>query len=186
MLNRFTTLDREKARVSLELAAAREMQRQLVPASPPELCDCRLEAAYFPAAEVGGDFYQVLPQRDGSSVLILGDVGQGTESSHDWCARHRFVSGAGLEELSPAQLLTRLNAESVSCGRRRVHYLSLRAILAGWPAGFGECGSLVTLSKRKEVPLESGLPLGIIAGLDLRRPSSDLNWAIRSLCLPTA
>ena len=37
MLNRFTTLDREKARVSLELAAAREMQRQLIPASPPEL-----------------------------------------------------------------------------------------------------------------------------------------------------
>ena len=56
---RFSRVARDQARTSAELAAAREIQQRLVPASLPLLAGFRIEAAYFPAQEVGGDFYQV-------------------------------------------------------------------------------------------------------------------------------
>ena len=110
MVARFTTLNREQARTSAELAAAREMQRQLVPAEPPALRGCRLDVAYIPAAEVGGDFYQVLPQVDGSSLLILGDVsGKGLKAAMTGALAIGSFRTLAAEVLSPAALLTRLN-----------------------------------------------------------------------------
>jgi phosphoserine phosphatase RsbU/P len=79
---RLTVLSREQARAAAELGAAREIQRRLVPGTLPLLAGCRLEAAYLPASEVGGDFYQVLPQADGSSLLVIGDVsGKGLKAA---------------------------------------------------------------------------------------------------------
>jgi sigma-B regulation protein RsbU (phosphoserine phosphatase) len=167
MLNRFTTLDREKARVSLELAAAREMQRQLVPASPPEMRDCRLEAAYFPAAEVGGDFYHVLPKRDGSSLLILGDVsGKGLKAAMTGALAIGSFRALASEALSPAQLLTRLNESLYRAGDG-----GFITCLCGqlWPGGrvvLANVGHLSPYRNGEEVQLESGLPLGIIDGLE--------------------
>ena len=74
MFFRFSRVSREQARAAAELAAAREIQRHLVPAVLPSLPNYAIEAAYLPAREVGGDFYQVLPQIDGSLVLVIGDV----------------------------------------------------------------------------------------------------------------
>ena len=52
-------MSREQTRVAAELEAAREMQQRLVPAMLPDVKGYAMEAAYFPAQEVGGDFYQV-------------------------------------------------------------------------------------------------------------------------------
>jgi len=167
MLNRFTTLDREKARVSLELAAAREMQRQLVPASPPELQDCRLEAAYFPAAEVGGDFYHVLPRKDGSSLLIIGDVsGKGLKAAMTGALAIGSFRALASEAFSPAQLLTRLNGSLYRAGDG-----GFITCLCGqfWPGGrlvLANAGHLSPYWNGEEVQLECGLPLGLIADLE--------------------
>ena len=167
MLNRFTTLDREKARVSLELAAAREMQRQLVPPSPPELNDCRLEAAYFPAAEVGGDFYHVLPQNDGSSLLILGDVsGKGLKAAMTGALAIGSFRALASEAFSPAQLLKRLNGSLYRAGDG-----GFITCLCGqfWPGGrlvLANAGHLSPYRNGEELQLECGLPLGIIADLE--------------------
>ena len=74
MFFRFTRVSREQTRVAAELDAAREMQRRLVPAQLPEVKGYAIEAAYFPAQEVGGDFYQVLDQGDDTRLVIVGDV----------------------------------------------------------------------------------------------------------------
>jgi hypothetical protein len=60
MFFRFTRVSREQARSAAELEAAREIQRRLVPAILPVVEGYRIESAYLPAQEVGGDFYQVL------------------------------------------------------------------------------------------------------------------------------
>ena len=62
MFFRFTRVSREQARGAAELEAAREIQQRLVPAQLPEVKGYAIEAAYFPAQEVGGDFYQVFAQ----------------------------------------------------------------------------------------------------------------------------
>jgi hypothetical protein len=54
---------RASQRLHSEFQAAREVQQQLVPIALPAIAGFSLHAAYLPAAEVGGDFYQAFPRR---------------------------------------------------------------------------------------------------------------------------
>src|SRR5262249_31390847 len=56
---------REGVRLSGELQAARTIQHLLIGKSLPQDGAFPIEAAYLPAQEVGGDFYQILPGEDG-------------------------------------------------------------------------------------------------------------------------
>jgi serine phosphatase RsbU (regulator of sigma subunit) len=167
MLVRFTSLNREQARTSAELAAAREMQRQLVPADPPALKRCRLDAAYIPAAEVGGDFYQVFSQLDGSSLLILGDVsGKGLKAAMTGALAIGSFRALAAEGLSPAVLLTRLN-KSLHGADNSGFITCLCGQLS--PAGrltLANAGHLSPYRNGEEVQIESGLPLGIVSGIE--------------------
>ena len=64
----------EKAALENEMAAAREVQRVMVPEVLPPISGYSIESAYCPAAEVGGDFFQVIPLRSGRTLLVIGDV----------------------------------------------------------------------------------------------------------------
>ena len=64
---------KETSSLRVEFEAAREVQQQLVTA-PPATPGFRIEAAYRPATQVGGDFYRVLPGENGEVLLVLGDV----------------------------------------------------------------------------------------------------------------
>ena len=69
-------LEKENLRMSAELGVAQRIQKMVLP-HPDELKLCRgLEVGAWmdPAAEVGGDYYDVLPQEDGSVYLGIGDV----------------------------------------------------------------------------------------------------------------
>ena len=66
MAFRFARVSREQARAAAELAAAREIQRHLVPAVLPSLPSYAIEAAYLPAREVGGDL--AVSHRDAAST----------------------------------------------------------------------------------------------------------------------
>jgi len=57
-----------------ELQNARELQRVLVPETLPALAGFHLTSAYRPAQEVGGDFFQIIPVEEGSTLVVLGDV----------------------------------------------------------------------------------------------------------------
>ena len=167
MVIRFTALNREQARTSAELAAAREMQRQLVPADPPALRGFRLDAAYIPAAEVGGDFYQVLPQLGGSSLLILGDVsGKGLKAAMTGALAIGSFRTLAAEGLCPGALLARLNQSLYRPGNT-----GFITCLCGqlWPDGrltLANAGHLSPYLNGEEMPLESELPLGIVSGIE--------------------
>ena len=74
----------ERARVAdRRHAFIAALQRRLLPV-PPVLPDLPIAALYQPAAAavgMGGDWYQFLPQEDGSLVVVIGDVvGHGVEA----------------------------------------------------------------------------------------------------------
>ena len=54
-------LELDKATLDTELAAAREIQRLMVPEKLPPTPGYAIESIYRPAAQVGGDFFQVIP-----------------------------------------------------------------------------------------------------------------------------
>jgi phosphoserine phosphatase RsbU/P len=69
-------------RLRSDLATAREIQRQLLPTGAREIPGLDLAAAYQPARELGGDFYDFLPYGKGRLGIALGDVsGKGTAAA---------------------------------------------------------------------------------------------------------
>jgi serine phosphatase RsbU (regulator of sigma subunit) len=62
----------EGVRRELEIAA--EIQRALLPGSPPSLAGVRLRALCEPAANVGGDYYDLIVGADGRLSLVIADV----------------------------------------------------------------------------------------------------------------
>ena len=65
MLQRSSTMSRRQAQLEGELAAAQEVQRVLVPEHTGAVPGFTVESAYEPAQQVGGDFFQILPDRRG-------------------------------------------------------------------------------------------------------------------------
>lgn len=108
-------------RLQDDLDTAREIQRQLLPRGAREIPGLELAAAYVPARELGGDFYDFLPYGKGRIALALGDVsGKGTAA-----ALYGSLAIGTLRELvvdntqQPAAMLATMN--------RRLHAARLEA-----------------------------------------------------------
>ena len=106
----------EKAALEGEMAAAREVQRVMVPDLLPSIGGYAMESVYRPAAEVGGDFFQVIRLKSGRSLLVIGDVsGKGLSAAMivSMIVGMLCVVTAFTEE--PAEILSELNRRL--CGR---------------------------------------------------------------------
>ena len=159
---RFSWLAAEQARSAAEMNAAREIQRQLVPAALPALPGCELEAAYLPAAEVGGDFYQVLPQPDGSSLIVVGDVsGKGLKAAMTGALAIGAVRTLAAEVVSPAMLLTRLNQQLVAAHQGGFITCLCASVAPDGRIALANAGHLSPYRNGEELELEANLPLGI-------------------------
>jgi len=167
MFFRFTRVSRDQARSAAELAAAREIQQRLVPASLPELAGFRLEAAYLPAQEVGGDFYQVLEQPDGFALIVVGDVsGKGLKAAMTGALAIGALRTLAAENLSPAALLSRLNRQIRDTQDSGFITCLCTRIGPHGAVTVANAGHLSPYRRGQEVPVDSGLPLGIAAGID--------------------
>jgi hypothetical protein len=70
-LMRFTEQQREHVRLVDDMKQAQEVQQVLLPEELPQIAGLTIESEYRPAREVGGDFFQIVPQTTDGSVLIV-------------------------------------------------------------------------------------------------------------------
>ena len=92
-----------------EIQSAREIQQVLVPEALPAIEGYAVTSAYQPALEVGGDFFQIIPNPDGSTMVALGDVsGKGLKAGMN-VSMIVGVLRAEAESTSPAVVLGALN-----------------------------------------------------------------------------
>ncbi len=165
MFFRFTRVSREQMRGAAELEAAREIQQRLVPARLPEVPGYALEAAYFPAQEVGGDFYQVLEQPDGARLVVLGDVsGKGLKAAMTSTLALGALRTLASEQIGPAAMLTRLNQQMVETSEGGFITCVCVRLGEGGAVTVANAGHLAPYRNGEEIPLEADLPLGIMAG----------------------
>jgi hypothetical protein len=162
MFFRFTRVSREQARAAAELGAAREIQQRLVPASLPALAGFRIETAYLPAQEVGGDFYQVLAQADGYALIVVGDVsGKGLKAAMTGALAIGALRTLAAENHSPGALLARLNRQIVATQESGfITCLCLRISMQG-AVILANAGHLSPYRGGEEIEIDSGLPLGL-------------------------
>jgi serine phosphatase RsbU (regulator of sigma subunit) len=156
----------ERALLAGEMDAAREVQRRLVPSVLPEIAGCLLEAVYLPANEVGGDFYQVLEQADRATLVIVGDVsGKGLKAAMTGALAIGAIRTLAAEGLGPAELLRRLNVQIVEAGNEGF-ITCICARLENDKLAIANAGHLSPYRNGEEVVVDSGFPLGIVAGAE--------------------
>ena len=108
-----------------EMAAARNVQQYLIPEHLPETPGLTIASEYLPAREVGGDFFQVLPQADDSVLIVVGDVaGKGMEAGMLATLIVGSIRTAAEFTTDPARILSLLNKRLQ--GRGLVTCLALR------------------------------------------------------------
>lgn len=185
MVLRFQRVSRAQARSAAELGAARLMQRRLVPDELPAIPGCSVEACYQPAAEVGGDFYQVLAVPDGSYLFVIGDVsGKGLRAAMTGILVIGALRALAARGLGPSEVLGALNEALLQSNPDCfVTCLCLRLDPAG-EVRIANAGHLPPYRNRPlraglipltiEVPVDFGFPLGIVADAEYSESTLEL------------
>ncbi len=111
----------ERARLyDAEHTRSRELQRSLLPQGLPELPACTAAARYLPAgqgADVGGDWYDIIPLSGGQVALVVGDVmGHGLPEAATMGRLRTAVHTLADLELPPDEIMGHLNDIVVGMG----------------------------------------------------------------------
>src|ERR1035437_5110892 len=172
ILYRFIRISEVEQRNDAEIAAARSVQALLIPTQLPSNHNFMLESAYLPVNGVGGDFFQVIPLKDDSFLIVVGDVsGKGLQaamnSSTLVCALRNELSH------DPATVLDHLNHVLLGAvsSPGAVPDLDATPCFATclcariYPDGaltIANAGHLSPYRDGRELELPPGLPLGVI------------------------
>ncbi len=163
LLLRFLRVRNAEQRLAGEMESARQAQTQLVPIELPQPKYLRFEAAYVPAAEVGGDFYQIAEGVDDSTLVIVGDVsGKGLKAAMKGTlaiGAFRALAGQGL---GPAELLDRLNRELLGGPDGGFVTCVCARVTADGGITLANAGHISPYVNGEEVECLSGFPLGIL------------------------
>jgi hypothetical protein len=193
ILYRFIRVSEVEQRSSAEISAARSVQALLIPTQLPSNKNFMLESAYLPVNGVGGDFFQVLPLKDDSLLIVVGDVsGKGLQAAMN----SSTLVGALRNELShdPATVLEHLNHVLLGAvsSPGKVPELDAAPCFATclcarvYPDGtltIANAGHLSPYRDGRELELPPGLPLGVIADSHYEQATFQLNRGDRLVFL---
>ncbi len=175
---------RRQQQVETDLMAARRVQEMLLGTATPEIAGFKVETAYRPAQEVGGDFYYFAPPAsDGSLLAVVGDVsGKGLQAA--MLVSSVIGSLRNEPSRSPGEILAHLN-HSLN-GRTGGGFVT--AVVARFDSDgtvtVANAGHIAPFFGGCELELESGLPLGIVSGMSYPetavKPQKPCSWTLVS------
>ena len=155
-----------------ELDGLGEMQRRLLPASPPSVPDIDFTVSYRPSGWAGGDYYEFLELSDGRWGILIADVsGHGAPAAIGMAVLHATVRACPATD-SPAEFLTWVNEQLAggSAHGRGDFVTAFYAVLdpASGALTYASAGHLSPRLRSGDAVLAlddaRGLPLGIVAG----------------------
>jgi hypothetical protein len=154
---------KEKATLEGEMTAAREVQSVMVPQDLPQVDGYAIESVYLPAAEVGGDFFQVIPLKSGCTLLVVGDVsGKGLRAAMIVSMIvGTLLTVSGYTE-EPAEILGELNRRL--CGHIHEGFATCLAVRLEEKGilALANAGHLSPYLNGTEVQFPGSLPLGLV------------------------
>jgi hypothetical protein len=170
LLRRLLQSIREQRRMALDVKQAQELQQVILPEARLTVRGLTIESEYRPALEVGGDFFQIIPnEADGSLLIVAGDVtGKGLKagmlvallvgairSTLDWSA-------------DPMVVLRALNQRLMGRGDAQATCLALSIALDG-TVTLANAGHMAPYLNGEPVAMEGALPLGMIESPEFSR-----------------
>ena len=163
MVLRSTRTSRQQALLEGELEAAREIQQVILPEQVESVPGFTVESIYQPAQEVGGDFFQIIPDKtDGSLLIVAGDVaGKGLQAGMLVALMVGTIRTAADSGTDPESVLHALNKRMLGRGHSQATCLALRIARDG-AVTLANAGHLPPYLNGEPVDMEGTLPLGVI------------------------
>ncbi len=153
---------RRQTHMEMEVRSAREVQRVLVPEAVPAVPGFAIDSVYKPAAELGGDFFQVISLPDASTLIVIGDVsGKGLKAAMTVSLIVGTLRTMSDYTHEPAEILQGMNRRL--CGRVQDGFVTC-VVLRVTPSGdatIANAGHLAPFRDGEELPLRGSLPLGV-------------------------
>ena len=181
---RYIRAQAEKAMLEAEMAAAREVQRMMVPEDLPLIDGYRVETVYRPAAEVGGDFYQVISLKSGRTLIVIGDVsGKGLRAAMIVSMIVGMLSIVSGSTDEPARILTELNRRLY--GRTHGGFATCLVVRLDNDGrlALANAGHLPPYLNGREIPFAGSEPLGLVESATYAQSTLEMRAGDRSLLL---
>lgn len=167
-----------------DVVVARQIQRSLLPKTPPDVVGLDFAVHYEPAYHIGGDFYDFVWHDDDHLGIVVGDVAGKAISAALYMSRltSELRSRAGIAR-SPAKLLHRVNHQLVELGDDGMFATLVYLVydLQTRTLTFSNAGHVTPLLRRdgRVLPLHAerahAPPLGIIEPYDIGEATVQLH-----------
>lgn len=164
ILLRSNRQSRQQAVLETEIANAREVQQVILPEAAENVAGFHVESVYEPAQEVGGDFFQALPDGEGGLLVVVGDVaGKGLPAAMLVSMLVGVIRATAAYTHEPDEVLAQLNERLM--GRTHGGFSTAIAahIAADGTVAIANAGHLAPYLDGHEIDLPGALPLGIDA-----------------------
>jgi serine phosphatase RsbU (regulator of sigma subunit) len=160
---------RRQIALQQEFRSAQEVQQALIPEAEEHVPGFVLTSSYIPAAEVGGDFFQLIPAQgeyEGSTLVLMGDVsGKGLKAALVVALIVGAVRALAETTASPAEILAGINRRV--CGRLQGGFVTCLVMRLD-PDGscvIANAGHPPPFLNDTEMDTPGALPLGLISGI---------------------
>jgi hypothetical protein len=162
LLRRILTSVREQRRLALDIKQAQEVQQVILPQPRSVFPGLIVESEYRPALDVGGDFFQVIPDpADGSLLIVAGDVtGKGLKAGMLVALLIGALRSTVESTTDPHAVLDALNRRLLGRGDAHATCLALRIDSDGSVA-LANAGHMPPYLNGQPLPIDGALPLGM-------------------------
>jgi hypothetical protein len=161
LMRRFLQSLRLRQQWEAEIDQARQVQQLLIPEAIPTIPGYVLETEYRPAQQVGGDFFQILPDGKGGVLVLLGDVtGKGLQAGMQVALIVGAIRTIVETSYEPHVVLEGLNRRL--CGRGQSYATCVAMhIDAEGKTIIANAGHIAPYLNGKELAMTGNLPLGL-------------------------
>jgi hypothetical protein len=155
----------EKAILEGEMEAARAVQQMILPENRESFRGYRVDSIYKPDRQVGGDFFQILPDGGGGMFVVVGDVaGKGLPAALLVSMLVGSIRTAAENTTEPAEVLRKLHDRLMGRSSGGFSTAVAAHIARDGRVRIANAGHLSPYMDGKEIELEGALPLGIAGG----------------------
>jgi len=167
LLRRLLQSVRAQRVMAFDVKQAQEVQQVILPEACTTLPGLVIESEYRPAREVGGDFFQIIPNRaDGSLLIVAGDVtGKGLKAGMLVALLVGAIRTITEVTSDPLIILQTLNRRLIGRGEAHATCLALRIAEDG-EITLANAGHMPPYLNGEPVAMEGALPLGMMEGAE--------------------
>jgi len=167
LLRRMLKSIQRQKKMALDVKQAQEVQQVMLPESITHYGELAISSEYRPAREVGGDFYQLIPnEKDGSLLIVAGDVaGKGLQAGMLVALLVGAIRSTSELNSDPLFVLQALNRRMIGRGDAHATCLALRIDASG-AVTLANAGHVPPYRNGEPLPIEGSMPLGFFAGAE--------------------